>query len=52
MYLWYAERYRWTPAQVDEIPAWLDAWLPLMAEEVDAAKEKAHEKALREAERG
>ncbi|MFI1165656.1 hypothetical protein ACH4UM_19075 [Streptomyces sp. NPDC020801] len=51
-YLWYAERYRWTPAQVDEIPAWVDARLPLMAMEVDAAREAAHEKAMRDAERG
>ena len=51
-YLWYAERYRWTPEQVDNLPAWVDTWLPLMAAEVDAARETAHEKAMRDAERG
>jgi hypothetical protein len=30
----------------------LDVWLPLMASEVDAAKEKAHDKAMQEAGRG
>jgi hypothetical protein len=49
VYLWYAERYRWTPAEVDALPAWLDVWLPQMASEVDAAKEAAHDKAMREA---
>lgn len=27
-YGWYAERYGWTPAQVDELPAWIEARLP------------------------
>jgi hypothetical protein len=30
----------------------LDVWLPRMAMEVDSAKEAAHEKAMRDAERG
>lgn len=34
------------------MPAWLDTCLPLMASEVDKAKEAAHEKAMRDAERG
>lgn len=24
-YGWYAHRHNWTPAQVDELPAWYDA---------------------------
>lgn len=37
---------------MDALPAWLDDRLPLIAMEIDKAKERAHEKALREAERG
>lgn len=30
-YWWFAERFGWTPDQVDELPAWLAARLPTVA---------------------
>jgi hypothetical protein len=27
-YVSYADRFGFTPAEVDEIPAWLDGWMP------------------------
>ncbi|MFJ5217166.1 hypothetical protein ACIP98_20890 [Streptomyces sp. NPDC088354] len=51
MYAWYAERYRWTPAQVDELPAWLDTVLPELAQLFDEVREEAREQAQRDAER-
>jgi hypothetical protein len=51
-YLWYAERYKWTPAQVDELPAWLDGILPQMVNVLESVREAAHEKSMNEASRG
>jgi hypothetical protein len=37
---------------VDELPAWLDARLPLIAREIDKARERPNDQAVRDAERG
>jgi hypothetical protein len=31
-YGWYAERHNWTPEQVDNLPAWVEARLPGFAQ--------------------
>lgn len=36
-YGWYANRHNWTPDQVDALPAWIDARLPLFAAAWDQA---------------
>ena len=36
-YGWYANRHGWTPQQVDALPAWIDARLPLYAQAWDQA---------------
>lgn len=51
-YLWYAERYHWTPEQVDKLPAWVDGVLPQMVNVLESVREAAHEKAMDEAGRG
>ncbi|MEU6347234.1 hypothetical protein ABZ883_40580 [Streptomyces sp. NPDC046977] len=51
MYVWYAERYRWTPEQVDALPAWLDSVIPDVAALFDEVREDAQEQAQRDAER-
>lgn len=38
MYLMYAERWHWTPDQVDALPAWVDAQLPQLVEAYDAVQ--------------
>jgi hypothetical protein len=34
-YGWYANRHNWTPAQVDDLPAWIEARLPDFAQTWD-----------------
>lgn len=43
-YAWYADRYHWTPAQVDDLPAWYMHRLPAVQaifDEVAAEKQRA-----------
>lgn len=49
-YGWYAERYGWTPQQVDEMPAWVAVQFPVYAATVDQAKATLTEEAARKAE--
>ncbi|MFC8676671.1 hypothetical protein ACFUEN_28800 [Streptomyces griseorubiginosus] len=51
-YFWFAERYQWTPAQVDDLPIEVFNSLPDLAELVDEIREDARERAQTEAERG
>lgn len=48
-YGWFAERYGWTPKQVDEQPAWVLLQFPVYAGVVDEAKAALQEKAQAEA---
>lgn len=50
-YGWFAERYGWTPNQVDEQPVWVMMRLPGYASAVDAAKVTLRLRAQEEAER-
>jgi hypothetical protein len=50
-YGWFAERYRWTPTQVDEQPLWVINQFATWAKAVDEAKATAQEQARAEAER-
>ena len=50
-YGWFAERYGWTPAQVDEQPLWVMMRLPGYASAVDEAKATLQRQAQEEAER-
>jgi len=43
-YFWYADRFGWTPDQVDELPAWLRDRLPTVGavyDEIKAERERA-----------
>jgi hypothetical protein len=51
-YYWYADRFGWTPDQVEAMPAWLDGPFATIAREVDRAQERANRRAAQEAERG
>lgn len=48
-YGWFAERYRWTPTQVDEQPLWVIRLFPTFAGAVDEAKAALQEEAQSEA---
>lgn len=39
-YGWYANRHNWTPQQVDQIPAWIEARLQPFAAAWDQAMEE------------
>lgn len=39
-YFWWAERFGWTPDQVDTLPVGLHARIPLVAKEVDDWREE------------
>jgi hypothetical protein len=45
VYLGYADRYNWTPDQVDALPAWLDTHLPTLGEMLDDLREAARKRA-------
>jgi len=49
-YGWFAERYHWTPSQVDEQPLWVINLLPTYGKTVDEARATLQEKAQAEAE--
>lgn len=49
-YGWFAERYQWTPAQVDEQPLWAMKLFPVFAGAVDEAKATLQAAAQAEAE--
>lgn len=51
-YYWYADRFGWTPEQVDALPAWLDVPFAVIGREVDRAQERANRRAMEDAERG
>jgi hypothetical protein len=42
-YFWYADRFGWTPAQVDAMPAWLDSHLPTVAGAYDELRQQMQE---------
>jgi len=50
-YGWFAERYGWTPTQVDEQPLWVIKQFPTWAGAVDEAKVTLHEQAQAAADR-
>jgi hypothetical protein len=50
-YGWFAERYGWTPTQVDEQPLWVIRQFPTWAGAVDEAKATLQEQAQAEADR-
>jgi hypothetical protein len=50
-YGWFAERYGWTPSQVDEQPLWVIRQFPVWAGTVDEAKATIQEQAQAQAER-
>jgi hypothetical protein len=50
-YGWFAERYGWTPTQVDEQPLWVINQLPVYASAVEEAKAHLRQAAQAEAER-
>jgi hypothetical protein len=50
-YGWFAERYGWTPNQVDEQPLWVIRQFPVWAGAVDEAKATLQEQAQAEAAR-
>jgi hypothetical protein len=50
-YGWFAERYHWTPTQVDEQPAWVINQFASWASAVDEAKATLQEEAQAQAER-
>ncbi|MFJ8606375.1 hypothetical protein ACIRH0_04175 [Streptomyces sp. NPDC093675] len=50
-YVWFAERYHWTPAQVDELPLGLANSIPDVAGVLDEIRDEAREKAEADAER-
>jgi hypothetical protein len=39
-YLMYAERYGWTPEQVDALPASVYLWGPVLTQVIDAVREE------------
>lgn len=49
-YGWFAERYHWTPNQVDEQPLWVINLLPTYSKAVDEARATLQEQAQAEAE--
>jgi hypothetical protein len=49
--VWFAERYHWTPEQVDALPLELFNTIPDVAELFDEIRDEAREKAERDAER-
>ena len=46
-YWWYAERFGWTPDQVDDCPAWLVHRLPVIAGVNDELNEEQARRAVR-----
>lgn len=50
-YGWFAERYGWTPRQVDEQPAWVLLQLPVWAGAVDESKATQQQRAQEQADR-
>jgi hypothetical protein len=50
-YGWFAERYGWTPTQVDEQPLWVIRQFPTWAGAVDEAKVTLQEQAQAEVDR-
>jgi hypothetical protein len=50
-YGWFAERYQWTPTQVDEQPAWVINQFSTWASAVDEAKATLQAEAQAQAER-
>jgi hypothetical protein len=50
-YGWFAERYGWTPTQVDDQPLWVIRLLPDFAGAVDEAKAELQDEAQAQAER-
>jgi hypothetical protein len=48
-YGWFAERYGWTPTQVDAQPAWVIKQFPVWASVVDEAKATLQAQAQAEA---
>lgn len=45
MYLAYADRYGWTPEQVDALPAYVDTHLLTLAKTLDEVRQAAQERA-------
>lgn len=50
-YGWFAERYHWTPSQVDEQPLWVINLLPAYGGAVDEARATLQEQAEAQAQR-
>jgi hypothetical protein len=45
VYLAYADRYGWTPEQVDALPAYVDTHLLMLADVLDEVRQEAQRKA-------
>ncbi|MFE7930752.1 hypothetical protein ACFU6S_18815 [Streptomyces sp. NPDC057456] len=50
-YVMYAERWQWTPEQVDRLPVWLDSRMHHVAEIFDELRDDARRRAEEQAER-